>query len=201
MDPAFLRGFQIGVRRQPIVFRQRLKPLTLGHLFLLEAIESPLIGQREAPLSFSDIGAAVFVCAHDHETSRRKFQSWTFPIFVRIWSWFATGDWIARDWPVFRDYLQDGLGSPMIRPIQREEGTTGVCSSPAAWVKLLFAMHILGMSRAEAMRTQIVELNTLYATWAEWSGRAELVDGGAIAELWEFARQQDEKKRQQQEAG
>lgn len=194
MDQSFIRGFQVGIRKPPVVFRQQLKPLTLGHLFLLEAIESPIIGSGQDNPTFADVGAAVFACAHDHEVSRRKFTSWFFPIFVRIWALFASADWVTRDWPIFRDYLEDGLASPSLRPVKTDEGQTGVCRAPAPWIKLLFAMHILGMSRAEALACEVVELNVLYATWAEWNGRAEIADVDAIQGLWEFAAQEDAKR-------
>ena len=205
MDPAFLRGYQARVKRYPFVFRHQLIPLTLGHLFLLEAIESPIIADR-GEITLADIGAAVFICSHNHDKSAKKLNGWFFPIYARIWARYARAEWMLVDWPIFREYLSDGLRSPMLRPARRDGATTASCSAPGPWVKLMFAMHVLHMTREQAMETEVAELNTLYATFAAWSGSGELGDSSVIDDLWAFAREQDAKKfnadgtRKQQEA-
>ena len=205
MDAAFIRGFQTETNRQPFVFRHQLVPLTLGHLFLLESIGSPLIGSNNDPVTIADIGIAVFSCSHSHDVSLRKMRSWSFPIYVRVWSWFARADWLLSDLQIFRDYLTDELQSPRIRPVQRDGGR--VCNAPGPWLKLFFAMHVLGLSRDDAMRSTVVELNALYATWAEWNGAGEIVEGSQFSALMEFAKVQDSLRfnpdgtRKTQEAG
>lgn len=191
MDKSFIRGYQSAIRKPPVVFGLPLKPLTLGHVFLLESLDSPIV-RGGSQLSFADMGAAVFACAHPHDKAIKYFSAWWFPLFTRIWSLFAKPSWMSADLKAFNEYLTDGFSSPLIRPIQRDGGR--VCQSPAPWIKLLFAMHVLGMTRAEAMATEIVEMNVLYATWAEWSGSGEIADGSVADDLWAFAEEQARKR-------
>jgi hypothetical protein len=189
MDPAFLQALR-GTKR-PRVFRLGLKPFTLGHLFLLHEIASPLVDPDESEVTFADIGAAVFVCSQSPSDAKAGFLKWWFTPFLWFWSRFATDRWFSEDLPAFRQYLNDSTDSPGIRPAIRDGGSSRECMSPGPMVKLFFAMHILGLNRDEAMAMEVIEINALYATWAEWSGNGELVDGSQMNALFDFARQQD----------
>lgn len=185
MDRAFILGFRQPANSQPVVFGLRLKPFSLGHVFLLESLGSPIFSGKDCPIEFADIASAVFACAHEHDEAQRNFRKWWFPLFVRAWGWFAKPNWLRDDVQAFWKYLSDGMSSPPIQPARQADGK--VCQTPGPWLKLFFAMHILNMTEADAMRMPVVQLNILYSTWSEWSGNGQLADSDGINELWERA--------------
>lgn len=190
MPSAFTRAYPTGIER-PVCFGLSLKPFTLGHYFLLASFGSPVLSGQ---FTVGDAGIAAFICHHNAEESGRLIHKWWFKWFLRYWSACSKPHWLTDDLPRFHEYVSEGLSSPPLQPARRGEGASRVCVAPSPWVKLFFAMHVLGMSRSDAMRTPVAELNALYATWAEWSGSGELVDEDRRDEFLEFASQEDAKR-------
>ncbi len=52
----------------PVIYGRRLKPLTLGHRFLLRQVESPFLEPNSYPTEL-DLFILVFICSQDYETS------------------------------------------------------------------------------------------------------------------------------------
>lgn len=191
MDIAFKRACHagLGLQAPAVVFGLKLRPLTLGHVFLLESLDSPVL--RGSPDLF-DWMVATFVCSQPSDQARSNLSRWWFPWFCLFWSWRLRRlpGRVLEGPKTFWAYLESNMDAPRLRPVS--DGGR-VCSSPSSWIKLWFAMHLLHLSKSAALEMEIIELNALYAVWAEWSGGAEVMsrEEGRVTDLREYARQQD----------
>lgn len=90
----------------PKILGLNLKPLTLGHAFVLLAIESPYITDRKEP-EIGDLFAAVWICSHDWTESRDSLVADTFKTDCITWC-NTQADLTEPDPDIksFRNYLE-----------------------------------------------------------------------------------------------
>lgn len=198
MDPVFHRALAQARDAQPVVLGLRLRPLTLGHLFLLTEIRSPYLGFDFGPSPFADFFLTVFICAQDDaEKARAAFDSWWLPIFFRLWSFKARPrrgrDVLKESSKGFRDWLAGQMASPSYG-VSTRDALPGKCGAPSPFVKLMFAMHALNMTRAQAMAMPLIEHSALHATWLDWQGRISLTETDAHEELMRLVAIEDAKR-------
>lgn len=115
--------------RPPTVFGRRLRPLSLGHAYLLEAIESPCIMSPHLA-SRHDVLAAVWICAQPWRRARCSLRGviagrgrWRFVLWGAI---RRHADWdteVRR----FIEYVQSYTTTPARnRSTDKRDGSTRV---------------------------------------------------------------------------
>lgn len=193
MDPAFLNARVLPDRRadRTCILGLRLYPLTLGHLFLLLEYRSPF-ALPEKPLRIEDLFLAIFICSHPWRKSERHLRAFWLRGFFKIWAAHVAvrrTDW-ERELARFRDWLKQQLGAPATKPPEGVDNSRPL-GAPLPYIRLVFLTQRIGLNLDEALDTSISLANALFATWAEFEGKAELAYGPTSAALWDFARQQD----------
>lgn len=154
----------------------RLKPFTLGHLFILEELECQLLAGG-ATWELADLLIAAFVCARPWRESRRNLRAWWRQIFFSIWGaalWRREKHFEALK---FRVYLETYQALPLIDP-SKHEGRE--MAAPLSWRLFAFGMADLGLSPDEVKDLTLVELNALWAADGERKGDLRLATPAQI---------------------
>lgn len=168
MDPSFTRALLLKERRHR-AFGLNLRPLTVGHLFLLLELENAYPDHPEEA-GYPDLMTAVLVCSADHRRARRMVGSRFAPRFMRVWGFLARRlDW-QKEAVAFGEYLREQLGTP-----QRDEiGRGGELTAPLAWRLQAMLMAEFHMSPKEALDCPVAWATTLWATEGDRRGVSKL---------------------------
>lgn len=172
------------------VFGLDLPPLSLGGLFLLEQIESPLVTGRDA--TADDVLLACYLCARPHEEARRALRA---PDLASQWvEWGAAwGERLGADIAArariieeectrFRDFLSHWIRAP--KRWRKPDESPGGTKTP--WLVFLVSelRRHYGMSDGEAWAMPCAKAFAYYAAICEGHGDKDLVsekDAAAIA--------------------
>jgi hypothetical protein len=169
-----------------------LKPLTLGHRFLLFELDSPVVTGE--PCGFGDILLAVIVCAQPHEKARRMIRkNWWLRVFAWYWGVRCRGMDLKAEAEKFQVYLLDEQSLPPLAPPPKGQGRA--IAAPWEWVLLDLLMSVYRMDKPRALNTPIREANALWAVHGDGEGKVELATApGGIADIikgiWKRRRQQ-----------
>ncbi len=168
MDSCFFSAHRFAPER---VFGYRLRPLTLGHVFLLHEIESPYVGY-EGQKRVSDALLCVFICSQAHESARAGLQSVWLRFFFRFWCFFLTQRKLLNGLVALEEYRADGLRSPEVK---RSANTSrSSLESPWPYRLLVLLMSELHLSRSEALSLPVIEAWNLWCSIAEAKGEVKL---------------------------
>lgn len=185
--------FNTAAENPPRVLGLRLHPLQLGHLFILNCIESPFTLDVERMPDERDFLLAVMICASDQKKAQSHLKSFLLPLFFRLWlCCLARKDMVAH-LVRFNEYLTTG----QLMPEQKQELNAEELQSPGLWRLVAFLMGELNVSFDKVMATPVWLANALYAAHAEMKNRIKLVSE-RDHDLWEFAKQEDAKLLQEQ---
>jgi hypothetical protein len=173
------------------VFGLNLPPLSLGGLFLLQQIDSPLVTGTGAGATADDVLMATYLCARPHDDARRALRS---PDVVRQWvEWGAAwgqrlGDDIAarariveEECTRFRDYLAHWLRAP--KRWRKPDDTGAGTKTP--WMVFLVSelRRHYGMTDAEAWAMPCAKAFAYYAAICEGHGDKDLVSDKEAAQI------------------
>lgn len=178
---------------QPVVLGLRLRPLSVGHSLLLLSCGSPFL-VPERKLRLADFFLTIFICAHDWRESERLLRRRTLGFHFRVWQWTQRRKFLNAEVQRFREWWADQMETPPFRAPEKA-GAARPCVAPRAWVRLAFLMGELGMAEASALDMPVLRANALYATWLDWTGKAELESASPQVDsaFWRFAQEQDRK--------
>lgn len=194
MEPTFIRGASIRPTG-PRVLGLRLAPLTVGHLQLLLSLESPFAGIDRDPTP-DDFFTAVFVCSRPFRESDRNLSKWWLPWFFRFWAWRVKhlGLVLGVELSRFRTWFEAQVAMPEFRAPPEQGLQTRSAGAPGPYIRTLFLMTVLRFNQDEALDCPVARANALYAAWADWEGRAELLHNPEFDALWKFAEEEDRKR-------
>jgi hypothetical protein len=174
---------------------RRLAPLTLGHLRLLECIESPYLAGGEAVPA--DLYAAVAIISMPWRVARWALGN-EFAMSVAVWL-LARRRNKAWDWRVesraFGQYIDDCLWAPeqYSKPGEEDGSVWGYSSSWSLRVAMRLAGINIGLISRYRVRQvwdlNMIEANALAVTAAELSGR-NYVTRDEMEEVEKMAAQQ-----------
>jgi len=148
-------------------------PLTLGHVLLLEELDSPVIRGEEFHLG--DLSLAVLVCSEPTAAAaRRQMRSPFAWLGMRYWGWRCRGVDFGSECQVFIAWLTAQVGGPS-RKVKLPEGQLAERPLAAPWPisRLAAAVGELGLSRAEAQDMPLRELTQLLCALSELRGGSE----------------------------
>lgn len=172
----------------PRVYGLRLRvPLSLGHVFLLDEIDSPVV--HGGPLLLGDVAVASFICSMPHAKARRQLGHRT--TGFAMWAW---GKWMAkRDHESESRDFAEWFFDQAKAPERWIKGDARECASPWWINRAATAMATFGMSFGDAMDMPLKRLSQLCTAHAESRGEVELVSGKQI-EFRELVRRTEEAK-------
>lgn len=180
--------FNTAADNPPRILNLRLRPLQLGHLYLLHCVESPFVMDVERLPSLEDFMLAVFICSADFLDSEKNIKSFWLSFFFKAWLWTIRRRDLAAHFVRFNEYLETGE----MMPKQKHELGVEDLESPGVWRLLAFLMSSLHMEFYSAMKLQVWRANALYAATAEMKHGVKLASQ-RDDDLWEFARREDAK--------
>lgn len=168
MDPSFVNALRT-LRRRHRAFGLNLRPLTVGHLFLLLELENAYPDHPEEA-EYSDLMTAVLVCSRDYRRARRMLSSRFGPSFMRLWGHLTRRlDW-REEARAFGEYLREQLRTPERDSLRRGEELT----APLAWRLQAMLMAEFHMTPAEALDCPVAWSTTLWATEGDRRGVSKL---------------------------
>jgi len=168
--------------------------LTVGHIFLLFQLESPVFGFSDKPPTRFDFAMAVFVCSHSWRKSRKHLQAWWLNWFFRFWGGVTLKKNDEVEQKRFADWVAlERMALPVKQPGMLGGGEWRTLSAPMPYRLLALLMHMFHMAQDEALDQPLSHAECLYMSIAEWNGSAEFRDPRQD-DLWEFAKQEDAKR-------
>lgn len=171
MDPAFSfsvpRSDRGRDRTGHKVLGLRLRPLTVGHLFLLLEVDSAYPDHPEAAC-YEDLAVSALVCSQPHSAARKLIYGRFARLAWRIWAWVARRAKWETEETEFLHYLAKQLRRP-----ESESMSTGIpeVRAPLAWRLLAMLMADFHLTRAEALD---VEVGFALTLWAVESDRRQI---------------------------
>lgn len=183
--------FNTAAENPPRVLRLRLRPLTLGHIYVLNCVESPFVSEH-GEITEADFFIAVFVCSQKWQDAERALNSRWLGSFVRVWKFFTRKKSMVRQLTRFQAYLSEGLRAPKFKnKLDAEE-----LESPWFWRLMAFLLSEMHLSESDSMDCRVWRANALYAAYAEMKHDLKLISQ-RDQDLWEYAAQEDAKLAQQ----
>ena len=170
------------------VFGRTLPPLTLGHLYLLENIRSPVVTGAEA--SPDDVLMAAWLCSHPHLAARQSLRSADVAAAWVQWGrdWASTVDAtltgyaaaVAAECARFRDYLAHWLRAP-----RRWKSGEGAAGTKTPWMLFMVAelMRHLNLPEAEVWAMPCAKAFAYYAATCEAQGDKDLMTPREAAQV------------------
>lgn len=188
MHESFLHAINPSPRHSCL--RLPLRPLTLGHRFLLLELESPLL--LGDPCGFGDILLAVLVCAQSHARARRMLRRNRWLSFF-AWYWgircrrCVLKDEIAK----FSAYLKDEQAAPPKADPPSGQGRS--LGAPLDWLLYDFLLRY-GNGEEWVLNLPIRTANALWHAHYDFEGRIQLSTAtGSVAsvikEIWRRRRE------------
>lgn len=180
MDQAFTNAIRAQKARF-VCLGVRLQPLTVGHLFVLLE-HGNAYPDRAGLADASDLITAVLICSQrSARRARRMVEGRLAPLGVWIWGKLC-GKAISKEGlqtaaVEFGKYLEEQLRTP-----EPEEwgGPKGELKAPLCWRLLSMLMADFGLSRKEALKTNVQWALVMWATEADRRGSCKLASGRQI---------------------
>jgi hypothetical protein len=170
------------------VFGLPLVPLTLGHVFVLDRMESAVLGGDIVGLA--ELALAVLVCAEEPDCAQRNLRSWLRRVFFLVWTRRIIRLDVAKESEGFRAYIRHWTSAPEICGKSKSSDDFG-----SGWHIRLLAMLTgeLGLSLEESLALTVRDANSLIAALGEsrgvmklWTKRQET--------FWQIAAERDQAK-------
>ena len=172
----------------PKVYGLRLRvPLSLGHVFLLDELGSPVV--HDGPLLLGDVAVAAFVCSMPHADARRQLDQIT--TRFGLWLW---GKWMGgRDHEAESQTFAQWFTEQAKTPERWIKGDAKECASPWWINRAATAMGTFGLSFDQTLDMPLKRLTQLCTAYAESRGEVELVSRRQL-EFRELVRRTEEAK-------
>lgn len=157
------------------VLRKALRgPVTLGHVLVLDELQSPVV--KGGVVGMSDLAIAVAVCLYEKP---REFKvhlgSRFFPFFLSRWGRRCATLDFAKECEVFLHWFAAQCSGPEYeQPPANKKSSQPPLSAP--WYVSLFALAVgeLGLSVVDAEAMPVKRLRQLTAALAEMQGNAAI---------------------------
>lgn len=154
----------------PRIYGLRMRaPLTLGHVLLLDEIESPVT--RGGHLLPGDVAIAAFICSQPADKARRQLRHRSTRWAMKLWGMLCARWDHAKQADDFATWFCDSAKSPeyWVKSSGKE------CAAPWWINRLSLAMGTLGMGYDEALSAPAKIVAQLLMAYAESRGEVELV--------------------------
>lgn len=152
---------------QPRCVGVRLRPLSLGHVLMLQHIECEI----GSSVSYSDLVAGAFVCSRRWKSNLTSLSNpLRTRVYMRAWSLLAGSFDVKIQSAVFSKYIQDSLEIPS--PKKPSKG--GFRELASDWnTRLYLFLRSAGFDHVEALDFPIFAANKMLVSRLEESGLVE----------------------------
>lgn len=132
----------------------RLKPLCLGHYFLLERFENAFVSNKDAVATFDDLIMGVLICSMTYEEFMEFLFQSDFEEQVFQWGKKCGVFDLAEKCRLFHEYITKGSEQPIVFYEQEQGAPTG-----AHWGELLKLVLTgeLGYTSSEALNLPLTQ--------------------------------------------
>ena len=147
-------------------FSLPLKPLTLGHLFLLESIASPILIAPDT-IELADILLAVWICSQSWAAARDSLKDKALAELVFEWGkeWGRNKpESVESETKQFGNYLSHYMKSP---PRWETGEANGKSKTPWQLFLITSLQKELGISEIDAWNLEVNKAYTYFATISE----------------------------------
>lgn len=165
---------------EPVVLLgQRLKPLTIGHLFLLERFECLPVNDHE------QLVLAVIICSHNHDEVMPVLEDRWWNWRMRIWRWrLGNFDWQEK-YRLWNEYLEEGMATPCAVSKSDNDGLKNSATPFLQHLKTTLQAK-LNYSPSEALAAPYSQAAWDYYTYHELEGTVEIADREKRKEMAEW---------------
>lgn len=158
------------IGQQPVFFRLRMQPVTLGHLDLLAELGIDV----QDGIAPDDVATVAFVCSQRHDRSRKDIGQWWCKHAFKFWGWLCGADAFKQSDP-FLKWFFGQLKGPLPAPRKiSDAGESREIAAPLVFHLLACCMGMLGRTEREAMDMPVIRARQLVAALAEAQGNAKL---------------------------
>lgn len=164
MDEAFSNAFSPPHRHKVLGFN--LRPLTVGHLLVLESSGVHIA----EPRTIDELSFLVFVCSQKYADAFKGLQSWWAPFVFRLWGRLWQNRDITTQARAWEAYMSESLLAPNVKT----QTNSPRLECPLGVRLLVMLMRELGMSADEAKATPVSTANCLWVTVGEMEGSVQL---------------------------
>ena len=160
-----------------------LKPMTLGHVFLLRQFDCVLLDNQEPTLG--ELLLSCFICSDTWKNSASNITKWWVPIIFKLVGWKCRRLNLSDEIDSFFVYLKDSFAMPTFN--RDSKSMPKELGAPFEYVLLVTLMTQLGMSMSDALSCQLTFANCLELTLADMKGSVFLETDSQRA-FYDFAR-------------
>lgn len=165
-----------------------LEPLTLGHVILLQRLDSPFLSLE--PVTAVRLFEAVFVCCQHHEKALANMQKRWAPWVLWFWGWHHRKTDLEAESVRFNAYLEENFAVARVKR-KRHNQPTPTAGAPWALRILVALMSEFHWSESVALDCPLVKANALLAAFAEARGDVQLWTQ-QDRDFFQWAKAQDE---------
>ena len=152
-----------------VLLGQTIKPLTIGHLLLLERFECLPAVERDQLI------LAVLICSHDSEEVLPLFDDRWWHWRMRVWRWrLGKFDWMEK-FELWDQYYKAGTATPCAISKQDKSGL-GNSATPFLQHLKVTLQSKLNYSPSEALAAPFSQAVWDYYTYHEIEGGVEIQD-------------------------
>ena len=152
-----------------VLLGQKLKPLTIGHLFLLERFECLPCTERDQLI------LAVIICSHDHDEVLPLLEDRWWSWKMRLWRWsLGKFDWMEK-FELWDEYHTRSMETPCVISKHDAKGLADSATPFLQHLKVTLQSK-LGYSPAEALNAPFSQAYWDYACYHEIEGNVDVQD-------------------------
>jgi hypothetical protein len=157
----------------------RLLPLTIGHVLLLHALESPFVVPKGASKARrGDLALALLVLSRPAAKAAQLVDSWRGVLLLHWLSWRVT---LAPFFIPARLELAKWLASQTTGPMVWMPESGGRSLNAPLWLQVQSTlMGCLGKSEAEALATPVTVALWQFSAWWELNERVEFASDAEV---------------------
>lgn len=182
MHPVFLESVHFPTEH--ICLKMRLRPLTLGHLAILNDAQSPFVTYKET-IARPDLIFAVAVCSQTYERALdlKSDPGWIERLYLEFvtWRWGRAikGLDLSGELERFYEYMAFHRRFPGVKPAK---GDTRSLNSPIEWRLATMLIEKFHYTWSDAWSTPILRAHAMWACFGDREGWLELEPNDPISE-------------------
>ena len=159
----------------PVVLGYRLRPLTLGHLELLDELGIETFGDW----SLTEMLVLVVVLTQDHRQSRRDIRKWWFPPMFALIGFLNRKADLRKEAAKLDEYLRtQTVGPTTLQPITKKRGS---CAAPIHVNLMASCLSRLHLSLDETRDLTVRKAKHLIYAAAEAAGEVEIASSNMLS--------------------
>lgn len=166
-----------------------LEPMTVGHLFALEAIGSPFM-KADSQIFPQDLISATFICSMPAARAMRALNSALMRPFFWLWGFLARKLKFEDEVIRFIKYLEHSLDCPCLANLDPTARPASP-GAPISWRALALLMGKFHLTEDQALQYPLARAHVLYATLGEAEGQFQITNEQQLS-FWEKCKRADQ---------